>query len=122
VGWRRDLEAVYADLDVVVNSSRNEGTPVALIEAMAASRAVVATAVGGTIDLVGPDRRGRLVPAGDPAALAAAILDTIGRPEETAQRTRDAREYVLAHHSVDRLLHDVDALYRELLGGAAVPA
>mgnify|MGYP003694519429 CR=1 FL=1 len=56
-GWRRDLPAVYGDLDVVVNCSRNEGTPVALIEALAAGRPVVATAVGGTPDLLQQDAR-----------------------------------------------------------------
>ena len=51
-GWRRDMSEVYGDLDVVVNCSRNEGTPVALIEALAAARPVVATRVGGTPDLL----------------------------------------------------------------------
>jgi glycosyltransferase involved in cell wall biosynthesis len=122
LGWRKDLEAVYADLDVVVNSSRNEGTPVALIEAMAAGRPVVATAVGGTPDLLGAGQRGRLVPAGDPGALSAAIVETLDQQEETARRARAAREYVLAHHSVDRLLRDIDELYRELLRPFAAPA
>jgi glycosyltransferase involved in cell wall biosynthesis len=122
LGWRTDLEAVYADLDVVVNSSRNEGTPVALIEAMAAGRPVVATAVGGTADLLGDGERGLLVPAGDAAALAHAIVETLDRHEESARRVRDARDYVLAHHSVDRLLRDIDALYRELLPPVAAPA
>ena len=57
-GWRSDLGPVYGDLDVVVNASRNEGTPVALIEAMAAGRPVVATRVGGTPDLLGGGERG----------------------------------------------------------------
>jgi glycosyltransferase involved in cell wall biosynthesis len=115
VGWRKDLESVYADLDVVVNSSRNEGTPVALIEAMAAGRPVVATAVGGTADLLGEGERGLLVPAASPSALAEAILQTLAHPEASVRRAAAARDYVLAHHSVDRLLHDIDALYRELL-------
>ena len=119
VGWRKDLESVYADLDVVVNSSRNEGTPVALIEAMAAGRPVVATAVGGTADLLGDGERGLLVPAASPSALAEAILRTLAHPEESARRAAAARDYVLAHHSVDRLLHDIDELYRELLPGVA---
>ena len=122
VGWRKDLESVYADLDVVVNSSRNEGTPVALIEAMAAGRPVVATAVGGTADLLGEGARGILVPPADPAALAEAILRTLGSADESARRARAAQEYVLAHHSVDRLLRDIDDLYRELLPPAAAPA
>ena len=86
VGWRKDLESVYADLDVVVNSSRNEGTPVALIEAMAAGRPVVATAVGGTADLLGDGERGLLVPAASPSALAEAILRTL-----TTTRRADRR-------------------------------
>jgi glycosyltransferase involved in cell wall biosynthesis len=122
LGWRTDLEAVYADLDVVVNSSRNEGTPVALIEAMAAGCPVVATAVGGTPDLLGGGARGLLVPAADPSALAGAILRTLDGGEETDRRTVAAREYVMAHHSVDRLLRDIDELYRELLPASAAPA
>ena len=122
LGWRQDLEAVYADLDVVVNSSRNEGTPVALIEAMAAGRPVVATAVGGTVDLLGGGERGRLVPAADAEALAAAIVATLAETEESDRLVRAARDYVLDHHSVDRLLRDIDALYRELLPPSAAPA
>jgi glycosyltransferase involved in cell wall biosynthesis len=118
-GWRKDLEAVYADLDVVVNSSRNEGTPVALIEAMAAGCPVVATAVGGTSDLLGAGARGLLIPAADPDALARAIERTLDDREETARRAQAARDYVLTHHSAERLLRDIDALYRELL--APVP-
>jgi hypothetical protein len=49
-------------------------------------------------------------------------VETLARPEEAAARARAAREYVLAHHSVERLLSDIDSLYRELLPAAAVPA
>ena len=114
-GWRRDLAAVYGDLDVVVNASLNEGTPVALIEALAAARPVVATRVGGTPDLLGErGERGRLVPPGDPVALAQAILETLDQSEAARARALAGREHVLARHSVDRLVRDVDALYREL--------
>jgi glycosyltransferase involved in cell wall biosynthesis len=122
LGWRTDLEAVYGDLDVVVNSSANEGTPVALIEAMAAGRPVVATAVGGTPDLLGDGARGVLVPAGNAAALGEAILAILAGGDEVARRVRSARDYVLAHHSAERLLRDVDGLYRELLRGVPAPA
>jgi len=122
VGWRTDLESVYADLDVVVNSSRNEGTPVALIEAMAAGRPVVATAVGGTPDLLGGGARGALVAAGEAEALAEGILAALAGGEAVKQRVDAARAYVLSHHSVERLLRDVDGLYRELLRPAAATA
>jgi glycosyltransferase involved in cell wall biosynthesis len=113
-GWRRDLAAVYGDLDVVVNSSLNEGTPVALIEALAAARPVVATAVGGTPDLVGRDERGLLVPPGEPEALAAAVVAVLEGSEASRGRAQAGREHVLAQHSSERLFHDMDALYREL--------
>jgi glycosyltransferase involved in cell wall biosynthesis len=114
LGWRRDLASVYGDLDVVVNSSRNEGTPVALIEALAAARPVVATRVGGTPDLLGQDERGRLVEPADPQALAAAILQTLGESDAAQRRALAGRAHVLARHSSERLVRDVDALYREL--------
>ena len=69
---------------MVVNASRNEGTPVALIEALAAARPVVATRVGGTPDLLGEDERGRLVPPGEPEALARAVLETLRGPRPRA--------------------------------------
>jgi glycosyltransferase involved in cell wall biosynthesis len=113
-GWRRDLAAVYGDLDVVVNASRNEGTPVALIEALAAARPVVATRVGGTPDLLGEGARGQLVPPGAPEALARAVLETLDQSEAARRRALAGREHVLSRHSSDRLVRDVDALYREL--------
>jgi glycosyltransferase involved in cell wall biosynthesis len=121
-GWRHDMAAVYGDLDVVVNTSRNEGTPVALIEAMAAGRPVVATRVGGTPDLLGDGARGRLVPAGDVAAIADAIVEAIGGGPEVEARAAAARAYVLAEHAVGRLVRDVDALYREMLEGRPAAA
>ncbi len=114
-GWRRDLAAVYGDLDVVVNASANEGTPVALIEALAAARPVVATRVGGTPDLLADGAHGRLVPPGEPEALADAIVETLEQSEAARRRAQAGREYVLERHSAARLVRDVDALYRELL-------
>lgn len=113
-GWRHDLRPVYGDLDVVVNASRNEGTPVALIEALAAARPVVATAVGGTPDLVGRGERGLLVAPGEPRALALAVLETLRESEAARRRARAGREYVMSQHSTERLFRDMDALYREL--------
>jgi len=55
-GWIRDLPEVYADLDVLVLTSINEGTPVSIIEAMASSIPVISTDAGGVLDLIGPPR------------------------------------------------------------------
>jgi glycosyltransferase involved in cell wall biosynthesis len=114
-GWQRDMTSVHGDLDVVVNASLNEGTPVALIEALAAGRPVVATEVGGTPDLLAGGAHGRLVPAGNAPALAAAILETLATPDESLRRAREGRRHVLARHSVERLIDDMDRLYRDLL-------
>lgn len=119
-GWRHDLPAVYGDLDVVVNCSRNEGTPVALIEALAAGRPVVATAVGGTPDLLGRGAFGTLVPAGDASALASAIERLLADSAGAHARAQAGRAHVLAHHGVDRLVRDLDGLYRELLAARGV--
>ncbi len=82
-GWVRELPPVYADLDLTVVCSDNEGTPVALIEAMAAGCPVVATAVGGVSDLLDHGRLGQLVKAGDAEELADAILRELGAQVET---------------------------------------
>jgi glycosyltransferase involved in cell wall biosynthesis len=114
-GWRRDLPLIYPDLDVLVVSSNNEGTPVSAIEAMAAGCPVVATCVGGLPDLVADGETGCLVPPRDPAALAAGILRLLG-DRETARRLGEAaRAAVAERFAVKRLCRDVENLYVELL-------
>ena len=123
LGWRRDLERVYADAWVVALTSRNEGSPVSLIEAMAAERPVVATRVGGVPDLVEDGVTGRLVAPGDPEALAAALTALLQDPERRQALGRAARARVLPAFAASRLVGDIDALYGELLRakGVAVP-
>ena len=80
LGWRDDMREVYADLDVVTLCSNNEGSPVALIEALAAARPVVATRVGGVPNVVQDGESGLLVPPRDPAALAEGVLTLLRDP------------------------------------------
>ena len=111
-GWRQDLEAVYRTFDITVVSSRNEGTPVALIEAMAAGRAVVAANVGGVPDVVTDESVGLLVEPGSVAALSGA-LEALGRDPAARRRLgAAARRSVAERYSVDRLIADLDHLYR----------
>lgn len=114
-GWREDLEVVYADLDLVALSSDNEGLPVALIEAMAAGRPVVATNVGGVPELVQEGENGYLVPPGDSPALARRMLDALGDRDRLAAMGATGRERAFASFTVDRLVRDVEALYDQLL-------
>lgn len=113
-GWADDVPAWMADLDVVALSSRNEGTPVALIEALAAGRPVVATAVGGVPFVVHDGRNGWLVPPEDPAALAEVIEACLADPAEAARRAAAGRTEVLERFAAERLVADVRALYREV--------
>jgi glycosyltransferase involved in cell wall biosynthesis len=110
-GWQRDLAPLYGDLDALVISSLNEGTPVSVIEALAACCPVVATAVGGLPDLLDHGALGKLTPPGNADALAAAILDTILNPPDGQQ----AQRLMLDRYGIDRLIQDLASLYRGLL-------
>jgi glycosyltransferase involved in cell wall biosynthesis len=114
LGYRRELRPLFAAADLAVLSSDNEGTPVSLIEAAAAGLPSVATDVGGVGEVVGEDT-GLLVPRGDVAALAEALLRMAADPDRRRGRGRAARLRAVERYGVGRLLGDVDALYAELL-------
>jgi glycosyltransferase involved in cell wall biosynthesis len=121
LGWRHDLEAILGDLDVVICSSRNEGTPVSLIEAMAAGVPVVSTDMGGVGDVVSHGETGWLVPAGDPAALAQGIERLLEDPVLRRRLAAAARPVVLERHDVKGLVHRMDSLYVDVLAGKRNP-
>jgi glycosyltransferase involved in cell wall biosynthesis len=115
LGWRRDLDVVYGATDVFLLTSRNEGTPVALIEAMAAAVPGVSTDVGGVKDVIASPGLGTIVARDDVAALADATHRLL--IDEARRRTigAHARESVLERYSRERLVTDIVRLYRELL-------
>jgi glycosyltransferase involved in cell wall biosynthesis len=115
VGWRRDLPIIYPDLDVLVVSSNNEGTPVSAIEAMAAGCPVVATRVGGLPDLIADGETGCLVPPRDPSALAAGILRLLRDRDAARSMGKAAQAAVAERFAVERLCRDVEGLYLGLL-------
>ena len=117
LGWRADLDRLYADLDVVVLTSKNEGSPVALIEAMAAGRPVVSTRAGGVEDVVIDGETGVVVPVGDAAAVARAVVDLLEDPARAERLGTAARASVIAQFASGRLVRDIDALYQRLLAG-----
>jgi glycosyltransferase involved in cell wall biosynthesis len=118
-GWRRDLPQVYAGLSVVVNTSLNEGTPLALIEAMAAGTPVVATAVGGVPDLIRHGETGWLASNGDVAALAEGVKSALRDDGTVAHR---AQIEVLRGFSTERLIADVERLYETLIAKSQIPS
>jgi glycosyltransferase involved in cell wall biosynthesis len=124
VGGRNDPEYFYPALDVVALTSRNEGTPLTLIEAMANARPVIATNVGGVVDLLGPVieaneykicERGLSVPPNDPLAFAKAMKRLINdKPLQTEIGERGF-QFVRASYQKERLLDDIQNLYDELM-------
>ncbi len=113
-GYREDMVAVAAAADLAVLSSDNEGTPVSLIEAAAAAKAAVSTAVGGVPDVVTPGT-GILTNADDPRALGEGIARLAGDRGALSDMGNRAREHVVQNFSAERLVEDIEALYAELL-------
>jgi glycosyltransferase involved in cell wall biosynthesis len=110
-GWQEDMTLPYADMNVFVMTSLNEGTPVTVIEALAAGCPVVATAVGGLPDLLDGGAFGTLVPSRDVEALTKAILQMLDNPPNTTA----AQNAMLDRYGIDRLVRDLDSLYKGLL-------
>ena len=115
-GWWADVPSALADLDVVVLSSRSEGTPVALIEALAAARPVVATDVGGVRHVVQDGETGWLCRPGDPEGLAELLRRAISEPVAANRLAEEGRRRVALRFGGDRMVADYVTLYRELLG------
>jgi len=126
-GSRRDPENFYPALDIVALTSRNEGTPLTLIEAMANARPVISTAVGGVVDLLGdgvsPDsdgpykirQRGISVPPGNALAFAAGLAKFAADAALRRETGERGLQFVSDHYSKERLLKDIGTLYADLL-------
>jgi glycosyltransferase involved in cell wall biosynthesis len=115
VGYQDEVAPYYEAIDALLLPSANEGTPVSVIEALAAERPAVATRVGGVPDVVREGVDGYLVDVGDADTLAARLVELAGDPDKRDAMGREGRRRVLERYAVDRLVDDIDALYRELL-------
>jgi glycosyltransferase involved in cell wall biosynthesis len=116
-GWQKEVTEAYADMDVFVITSVNEGTPVTVIEALATGCPVVTTAVGGLPDLLDGGRLGKLVPTEDAEAVAAGVIETLKNPPDTSI----AQHAMIDRYGIDRLVSDLDSLYRGLLARKGRP-
>ena len=112
LGWVDDLPRFYATLDIFALSSINEGTPVAIIEAMAAGRPVAASSVGGVVDVVEQDVTGLLVPPRAPGALATALIALSSDADERRRMGEEGRRRAAGYTS-GRLVSDLERLYEE---------
>jgi glycosyltransferase involved in cell wall biosynthesis len=130
LGTRKDPENFYPALDLVALTSLNEGTPLTLIEAMANARPVVASAVGGVVDLLGQSQlevagyticeRGISVPTGDAEGFACAMARLTEDADLRDALSRRGLAYVTQYYAKERLLADMSELYAQLLDSVAV--
>ena len=121
IGYQRDVAPYYSLFDALLLPSANEGTPVVAIEALASRRPVVATRVGGVPDVVSDGVDGYLVGVGDVTAMAGRLAALAADPAARAAMGEAGRESVVSRYRVERMLDEVDALYRELLEEAGLP-
>ncbi len=115
LGQRDDVVALHHAFDLFVQSSEYEGTPNAVLEAMAMETPIVATAIGGTGELIEDEIHGRLVPPNDPRALALAIHETLTDSQTTARRVAAARGRVEHTLSFDARMRALEAIYDRLM-------
>jgi glycosyltransferase involved in cell wall biosynthesis len=113
VGWQDNVAAWMAMADVVVLPSFYEGLPLVALEALAAERPLVATAVDGTPEVVQDGTTGLTVPPGEPARLAEAILRLLRYPAFGAQLALNGREIVAKQFTHERQVRETEGLYRE---------
>ena len=113
--WRTDIEKINAGVDIVALTSDNEGTPVSIIEALAASKPVVVSRVGGVEYIVADGETGLIFEAGDVNGFSSRLLNII--ENDTLRHTMGAKAShdISRKFGVDRLVNDVALMYAELL-------
>ena len=129
LGWRHDMPRVYTDIDLVISTSVNEGTPVALIEAMATGCPFVATNVGGVADLVtgAPERHegfsaysnGILTEDRSIGSLVRAVEFVAPKPELRKQMGATGHQFAVENFRQERLVRDIESLYLRFLNPEA---
>jgi len=115
LGFRPDVADIIRASDLFVLPSIFEGLPLSLIEAMACGKAVVATNVDGTADVVVDNVTGYLVPPRDPEQLAQKIINLLENTESRLKFGEAGKERVQKFFSADRMVQDYERLYKELL-------
>jgi L-malate glycosyltransferase len=117
-GWRDDIPAVLSSLTMFVSAARSEPFGLVIVEAMAAGLPVVAAASEGALEIIEDGFSGKLVPAGDPEAMAQAINDLLDDPLECSRLSHNARLAARQRYSLTRMASDTERVYREVLAQA----
>lgn len=114
-GWVDDVAGIYVDLDIVALTSLNEGTPVSLIEAMASAKPVISSDVGGVKDIIRDNENGFLTESRNVSEFCFKLSHLICDPEKRKTFGLRGRELVAKIYNKDRLVEDIDLLYKDLL-------
>lgn len=117
LGWVSDVRPLLARMDMLALSSRWEGMPNVVLEAMACRKPVVATAVGGCIELICDEETGFLVPAGDVEATAGRIINLLQDDELRKRMGAAGRERVVERFSLEAMVKANEALYETIDNG-----
>lgn len=118
LGYRTDIESILVASDAFVLPSFREGTPRVITEAMASGLPIVATDIAGIPEQVADGENGYLVEPGDPAAVADRLERLLASSERRAVFGAASRDRV-AHFSINRMIDDLEAVYRDVLGQRA---
>jgi len=123
LGWVRgeDKEQQFRRADILILPSYHEGMPMSVLEAMAHGIAVVATPVGGVVDMMVPDVHGLWIQPGDIEGISARLVELARSPERRRSLGGAAREHVIAHNSVASVIGQLIGVYRGVLGARRVP-
>ena len=116
LGLRGDIARLNLALDAVALTSLQEGTPISIIESLAAARAVVACDVGGVSRLIEPQKTGLLVAPNSPDAVENALSRVLSEPQNAKLWGENGRAKMRREFEVSRMIRDHRALYREVLG------
>ena len=120
-GHRTDLKDIYASFDLFLMTSRTEGLPNTVLEAMALEVPVVSTAVGGVPELVLPGKNGLLCPVGDVEALTNAVCSLLRQPQQRLEMARKSRKRVEDTFSFSQRVHLLEDMYRYFSGNGNWP-
>ena len=115
VGFQADVRQYIAAMNLVVLPSRSEALGLALLEAMAMGKAVVASAVGGIPEIVADGVTGKLVPPEDPAALSGAIIELLSHPERLIESGRQGRKRIHSAFTIEAETQALESIYRSLI-------
>lgn len=119
LGLRDDVPDLLAAVDLFVLPSLWEGLSIALLEAMAAGKPVVATAVSGTTQVMIPEKTGLIVPPGESQALADAVVWLLSNPAQALRMGEAAKQHIVTNFSAQKQADEHVALYRRLLAQPA---